>query len=419
MPRKKNNSESLSELPLIRYMLESQDQHKTLKAMLHIQKPQDKWRGTIALPAGSLAELIVSEFERATDIPLELPFYQFFHLLSGYLLYNNINLHIELANQEPIIVKPDIWTILLASSGSGKTYSWSQISNLIDDNFIWHSFVGLKSGAAFVDTLAENNNNKLVVRDEFNEFYKQLLNDKSAMADIRDYLLLIHDHQKVERKTKDHYCVVENPALTILGMCVTQSFEKTVSDDDLINGFAQRFSYIIAEKDPKRPIENYPMYILDKSTWAERFLRLINKIKYDHYTANDNAVEGYVIAFKSLVKYDLDESYLRRLTWKAHKYALIYHILTENGDKQDLTPIDYGWAARALYLHLIDLKALLETHGMSELQFKFKKVCDYCKKCVEKGEKLTYSNVVRYNRCIKNVAEAKALVGISEYSNLF
>ena len=225
--------------------------------------------------------------------------------------------------------------------------------------------------------------------------------------------------KKIERKTKEDHCVVENPALTILGMCVTESFEKSVSDDDLVNGFAQRFSYIIAAKDPKRPIENYSIYNLDKSLWKERFLKLIKKIKYDYYVADDDAIDGYIIAFKSLIKYDLDESYLRRLVWKAHKYALIYHILTENGDKQELTAIDYGWAANALYLHLIDLKAMLETHGMSELQQKFKKVCDYCKKCIEKGEKLTYSNVVRYNRCIKNVAEAKALVNIPEYRPYF
>ena len=418
MDNKKKMSESIESLPFIRSMLASEEQHNLLHTMLQLRTPDDRWRGTIALPAGSLADLIVTEFERKTDIPLELPFYQLFHLLSGYLLYNNINLHVKLDNKVQII-KPDIWTILLACSGAGKSFTWKQICNLVDDNIIWHSFVGLKSGAAFIETLSEDNNNKLIVRDEFNEFYKQLLNDKSPMADIRDYLLLIYDNQKIERKTKEDHCVVENPALTILGMCVTESFEKSVSDDDLVNGFAQRFSYIIASKDPKRPIANYPIYCLDKSLWKERFAKLIEKIKYNYYIADDDAIDGYIIAFKSLIKYDLDESYLRRLVWKAHKYALIYHILTENGDKQELTAIDYGWAANALYLHLIDLKAVLETHGMSELQQKFKKVCDYCKKCIEKGEKLTFSNIVRYNRCIKNVAEAKALISISEFSSYF
>ncbi len=112
---------------------------------------------------------------------------------------------------------------------------------------------------------------------------------------------------------------------------------------------------------------------------------------------------------------------MRRVLWKAHKYALIYHILIGNGDKEHLTPNDYGWAARALYLHIIDLKNLLEKHGMSELQIKLNKVEDWCKKRIEKEEyeKMTYSDLVRGVRGLTNTRDARDLVDLAGYEEYF
>ena len=53
MDNKKKMSESIESLPLIRSMLASEEQHNLLHTMLQLRTPDDRWRGTIALPAGN------------------------------------------------------------------------------------------------------------------------------------------------------------------------------------------------------------------------------------------------------------------------------------------------------------------------------------------------------------------------------
>lgn len=215
---------------------------ETIKGMLQVkQNIKEEWRGLIATPPGSFLENVISCFYERTDIPLEIPFFTSIHYLSYYLLENGI--HIEFDNK---IIKPDLWSVILAQSGAGKTYASKAISTFID---IKPNFQDVASSAKFVEELSKNNNG-FWLRDEFAQFLKSIEN-QPQMQEMKDYLLRLYDGEEISRITLKNETIIKNPALVILGITVLETFMDNVSAESLADGFGQRFSYIIARKDEK------------------------------------------------------------------------------------------------------------------------------------------------------------------------
>lgn len=394
------------------YLLENPENVDFIKAMLSLKSSKELWRGVLAIPPGTLIEEIVREFEAKTDIPLEIPFFIFFHLMAGFLLYNKKNVVFKGETVTGGNVIPDIWSVILAPSGSGKSYSVKKLKGMIEDiDKFEFDATGIVSGAKFAEELLENNN-KIFIRDEFNELYKAIQDDKGPLKDMKDYLLRIYDNGKISRKTKESEITIDETALVILGMTVDESFLTTISPDDIVNGFAQRFSFVIAEKDPKRKMIDYPIYNPDNSSWPKKWNALISEIVHDEYISTEETIQGYITAFRSLIKKDLPESFYRRILWKAHKYALIYHIIRGCGKEKNLTVEDYGWAARILYMHLQDAFLMLEKYGTSNLEKLITQAENFILKKKREGKDVTPRILVQGVKNIKTVAEAKGILSI-------
>lgn len=160
------------------------------------------------IPPGSVLDLIDSAFYKQTDIPRELPFFTVLHYLSAMLLQQGVE--IEFAGQR---VLPDFWTIALAPSGAGKTFTQSIIAKALGGTV--RLFPESASAAMFVESLASNNKG-LWLRDEFAQYLNQV-NTQSHMAQVKDYLLRAYDYTTIEHRTKKETFVIEKPALTIFG----------------------------------------------------------------------------------------------------------------------------------------------------------------------------------------------------------
>lgn len=437
MARPKKEKKVITDLPLLRW-LNDNNKLADLRIMLNIKEPKDMWRGIIAVPPGSIMDKIIHEFDAHSDIPLEIPFFQLIHLVAGYLLNNGIVAEIN-SDDYSDTIKPDLWTLIFASSGAGKTYSWKQMRKLcpeILDTIEWQDFTGIKSGAAFVESLANNNNNKLIVRDEYNEFYKKL-HSVGPMEDFRDYLFAMSNNETITRQTKKDYFQIKNTAACFVGMTVGESFVKYLCDDDGINGFIQRFAPVCAISDPNRNPRDFSLYRVNTAQYNEQFTRLLQSAKHKKYIVDDEALSGYDttwrtffpqnIGQKSSVFFDNDTtlstnqsqtmSFYRRLLWRAHKYALIYHIITGQGNNPNLSAIDYGWAARVVHMHIVDNANILSAHGLSELQKKLNAVERFCQTKRDNGQHFTLSDVVRGVRCVSSVPEVKYLLQISHFGN--
>ncbi len=193
-------------------------------------------------------------------------------------------------------------------------------------------------------------------------------------------------------------------------MTVGESFCSSLTVDDLINGTAQRFYPVIARDDPTRPMINFPFYRFHSDAWKPAWTALVDSIKHKAYVSTPEAMEGYSTAFRLLFSKQIDKSFYRRVLWGAHKYALLYHIICGHGEEQTLSAEDYGWAARALSLHLNDLRELMFSSGLSPLQRTLQKTEQYIKRRREKGDPVNARALVTGIRDIRTVAEARALL---------
>ena len=423
MPRKKK-VESVAEMEekdrargivqksLLDLILEERERgEKTIQSMLSVRPPEDQWRGLIALPPGTLVEDVVSEFDAKSNIPLEIPFFTFFHYVASHLLYHGITLKVN-----NTIIRPDIWTVLLADSGAGKTFATKQLQLGIPElKDLSYDIGGIASTAKFVEILHDNNN-KLFFRDEFAEMYHQIKNAIGPLAEMKDTLLRLYNKDTISRNTKKEDISIVDAAIVFLAVTVKEALSDELTAQDMINGFAQRFSFIIAPKDLKKDFIDYPLWEIDVHGWQEKWKKLISSINYKEYIAAPNSVDAFKTTFRMLVNRQLDESFYRRQLWKAHKYALIYHILLGRGDKQLVESDCYGWAARLVHMLIYDCLQLLKDHGLSELEDKIQRVEKLQKRLEVKDIKMTPRLIVQNINKIKTVAEAKAIFDLVQHS---
>ena len=80
---------------------------------------RSRWEGREMVPAGSIIDDLLRSFAAGSNIPLDLPFWTLMHLASAKLC--SLGASLDLGNGST--VHPDIWTVVLAPSGAGKTYT--------------------------------------------------------------------------------------------------------------------------------------------------------------------------------------------------------------------------------------------------------------------------------------------------------
>lgn len=412
MPRTSKKKICCQQKSLFDIILQEQESGGgVVTSMLRMKPPADVWSGLIATPPASLLEAVVSEFDKKTDIPLELPFFTTFHYIAAYLLSHGIKLQYG-----KTCIEPDIWTVLLAPSGSGKSWSEATIRKAIPDfQDIHYDMSGAASGPKFIEDL-QTSNRKLHVRDEFNELYKALAPESGPMAVLKDTILRLYSNADIAYRTKKEEILIQNPAVVFLGMTVHESFSASITADDLINGFAQRYGYVIAKPSGK-DIRDYPFYSVDSDKWVEKWKELVSSIKHETYKTTKKAQEAFTTSFRMLYSGELDKSFYRRQSFRTHKYALIYHLVTGHGGEEEICPEAYGWAARVTHMLIADCCELLNKHGISELETKLRAIERLIIKFKNKGKEVKARDVVQYVKTVKTAREAKLLLDFVKEDN--
>ena len=389
----------------------SREARETIRAMLLVRKNHTSaWRGQSAVPPGSFAEVVTEAFRQATDIPLELPLSAVITLISGRLL--EAGCLIDLHGQT---VKPSLWTVVLAPSGAGKTFATRRVLDIAGQKNL---FPDPASAAKFVQDLAAHNN-ATWIRDEFGQFLRSL-DQQTHMAELRDYLLRLYDGQQISRRTKMDAISIDNPALTILGSTVLETFKDCVGPESLVDGFAQRFNFIIAPADPLRRAVDFPLYDLRdhqdamRTAWASVEQVPLHPI----YRVGEEAIGTFKSAFRAMMPEGdaLPVSFFRRLMFSAVRYAAVYHILI--GDRgSELTARDMAWALRMVALHLEDARQLLDDYGLGELERIVRRVEEVKKEVEAEGLKCKPRDLCRRIAAIRTASEAKALLQLVEESD--
>jgi hypothetical protein len=418
-PKKKTTSKrkpqwTEKQLDFLTMLQEKEEVRDRVRAMLTATQVKDSWRGLVATPPGSLLDLVIHAFQQASDIPLEIPFFVPLHIISAELLRRGIQ--IDFFGQR---VRPDLWTIILAESGAGKTLTTSELRNTmeVDPALL---FPQAATTARFVMELAEHNNS-LWIRDDILQWLKGM-NTQTYLAEMKDLLLQVYDGDTVSRKTKKDEIVIEKPALTILGLNVYTSFAREMDTTSLLDGFAQRFSYVIGRADPERPGVNYPIYDFRpyragiKSAWDD----LLKAVPSNEtvYQVVDSGLEAFKIAFEMLMppkESKVPVSFFRRIMFRGVRYALLYHLLLHK-ENFVIDDQDMAWAGRLVGLHVKDTGALLldtgDGTGNKLFQALQKAEALRVKIAREEGRPITARDIVRNIYDIKNTSMARGILAM-------
>lgn len=362
-----------------------------------------------AVPAGTILEHVLGVFDKTTDIPLEIPFYLVQHYISAFLLKKGVTY--DWFGKE---TKPAIWTILLAESGEGKSFTQGLLKKVAGNDI--DLFPNPATSASFMETLSDNNNS-LWVRDEFAQML-DAMEKQSYMLEMKEYLLKLYDGEhELARRTKKEDIVVENPCLSILGTTVFSTFKNHVTEEMLLDGFAQRFSYVVAKPDPSKKMVAIARTYKPENT--KRIKDAWDKISsmtiHKNYTVSQKAEFAFECGFDFLAQNrgSLPKSFFKRITYASSKYALLYHIILGK-ETSEIDEQDFAWAGRVCALQLQDVQVVLNHYNSSQLAHNVALVEGVMRKFIAKGKTATPRDIVQRVRGIKTVSEAKHLMSIAQ-----
>ena len=374
-PQGVKSFEAEDEMELVKLLQRSQQAREMIQAMLAIGPSKKTWRGLHLLPPGSRFERAVMAFQD-TDIPYEIPYFAILHYVSATLLARKTKIVGSIGE-----CYPDLWTIVLADSGSGKTFAHS----VVEDAAPVKSTIPDCAGAAAWIAEFANNNFGSWYQDEIAQKIKAIEAPQGPLADMKPYLLNAYSNAKIERVTKGDSVLIETPVLGIFGLNTPESFYKAISAESMLDGFAQRFAIVIAEPDPDRlTIDNPKKYALFNkpalTSASKRFFDTFGKMKlHDQYTFGSEAEEAYREAFAQLMPSNPNLSFFRRALFRAIKYALVYHVILGK-ESSELDAEDIGWGARVADLHVADSGKLLRAKKPDGSQSGFAKLEEYVTK---------------------------------------
>ena len=310
------------------------------------------------IPKNSILEAVDRYFWEYTDMPRELPFFYVMHYVLASLLQRGVEIH-----KGKQVILPDMWTVVVARSGSGKTLSQKQLDLAMGGGI--RLFPDAKTSLQFLTNLRDHRLG-LYIKDEFAQFLKDVTKD-SSMQNVRDYLLRTYDNANIEHTTTVSSVSVEKSAISILGYTPTKTLKTYLTQEMLLDGFAQRFSFCVAEQDDRPIIGDYDFDKLAEQV-APHWKRITQTPPHPVYKVSQEArgvfnhVVGEIVT--KAREDDIDDSFSRRLAFNTYKYGLAYHILSGKTDDV-IGPEDLAQGAKLVALHLLNLRKVLDLYEVN------------------------------------------------------
>ena len=345
-------------------------------------------KASALVPDGSPLKDVVDEFFALTPVPLELPIFSFIFYLSAWLTQEDVCISVGGKR-----IPPAIWLVLLARSGSLKSFS----NDIIKVNApVQSNLDGFESDAKMLDMMEGNQaveepdgtpripQRHRWVCDEFGQTLKKIESEKSNLSGCKQYLLQAYDRAPLSRKLMSYTKTVEDTTMSILGINVYETFLTTISPESLLDGFAQRFVYIVSSE----PKNETPPRLPKSSEYLEMNtarLQAVSAVAWSNlqqqpllkdYELSDEARKIFADwsdRFATLYE-DMPDSFFIRLRFRLFPFALIYHILAGKGANKQIDKISAQYATLLFGALLGHTKRLLLDVGEGDLAKKLKRV---------------------------------------------
>lgn len=209
--------------------------HKRNEAALDVER---------LAPPGSFLRRILRHFDD-TDISYALPLFQVVMLAASSLTQNGACLEIKGLGR----IRPTLWTIGLAESGSAKTLASDRITSFLSDehgNTLVEMLPAPGSDAQWIEDLAVKNG-AFWFQDEAGKFFNAVLKD-SRFARIKPWMLSAYSHAPISNRLKGeaHKLAIEDPHFTLFGLSVFSTWRSDIDAASMLDGFLQRMNFVVS-----------------------------------------------------------------------------------------------------------------------------------------------------------------------------
>ncbi len=404
-PRKKGGRRSgQPELPFVSRISDSTFRDE-LRGWLAVQQagPIRRWRGDNLLPPASLLEAVCESFRAGSDLPLEIPYMTALHLIAGLAARRGVT-----ASCGGTEIQPNIWTVVLADSGTGKSLTVKKLLSVIEDPRV--DAAGVASARALFDAISDDSRG-LWIQDEAGQFLRWA--SQADQAKLKSILLALGTGDEISWRTRgDGSLRISDHCISLYFLSQTELWTRHNSSESMVDGLLARFGYLIARADPDRPPENFPMYEIDTSGWQIHWDRISSQMR-STYKVGPDPIATYCAAFASIFPdpKSVPIAFSRRLLFRTHQYALLYHLLREP-ERESISVETYGYAIRLTRTTLEEARHLIGENQLSDLARLVAKVAAYKSEQEALGKIVTASMVIPNVWGIRTVAEAKAILGL-------
>jgi hypothetical protein len=366
-------------------------------------------------PPGTFVETAVDVVRKETDLPPEIAWGVIMLLMGAALAQNRCTVSWPHDHRPQELSQ---WLVILAPSGAGKTLLRNAVAESLGLELTELPEPG--SARAFLDSLCACEGRALWVRDEYGQLMQQIKTG-GPLGPLRDYLLRAYDHSALEVTTKkDGTARVDRVVLSVLGGSVDSSWASCVDAQMLVDGLLARHLFICAKRRPMR-VPIYPMQhiraMLEASAQAQG-LRERLALQDQHFVITPAAADVYRELWCELVGAlgdRIDPAYVRRVTWAAGRYSVLYHLLLGR-DGLEIGTQALRWAWRAVLLHLQYARTAL---ALSDAGFsqRLDKIMAWAEARIAQGADPASAQFVRdmlqhFRRDLGNAQEARQFIDL-------
>jgi hypothetical protein len=264
------------------------------------------------------------------------------------------------------------------------------------------------TAATWIEEFAQKNHGMMWI-DEYGKALRQM-KEQTYQSEKIEYFLKIADNKAIERSTRAGTVRIEDPAMVMLGTTVDETFFEDLTPEQLLDGSAQRILFAFGKEDPSRPMRNYAVYETEEIEETEQLSRSWSKVTalpiHQSYPLTKEALDLHKEQFRIVCGESVPKSFIRRVMWRAFKYALIYHVLLGKSSAE-IDREDMAYAHRIIRVHLYDLKKLLDRFNFSSTE-RIVRAAEALQE--RKGRRLTTRDLVAGIRAIQNVGQARAIL---------
>ncbi len=312
------------------------DEKSALIAMFAI-KEKPKAMGISGLaPGGSFVQRLLRHFDD-TDISYALPLSQLIALSSSWLTQSGAQLEIPgFGFQRPIL-----WTVALARSAQSKTTSVNRVGKILAPKGCKFPVAMFPTGgtdAQWIVDLKENNGS-FWLQDEVGKFFSNVLKHSSYLR-IKPWMLNAYSHEPISNRLKSeaNKLEIDDPHFTFFGLSVREIWKNDVDAGSMLDGFCQRFNYVIAEPRADTDMFDHFLYFVGDSVEAreERLRELWEALCNQEgaastYTLNEEVMPYLQEWWRSLRSSwgngALPFSFIRRIGFSVLSYLVVIHFL--------------------------------------------------------------------------------------------